>query len=161
MVLLYWLSFRVHCHYTINKISHTLLSTFFLAVYPTVMSNQQGCPGMMGSQILPQTQQGIVGPYPSVSSYQVLIQFFFFFFFFLNKLQEKSFWIIKCMYMCFFSCKKGTTATTTVLSCNAGVRTRWADTVFGAPCWSSSILQLYGPFFPSTTQYDGSLLPVK
>ncbi|XP_043072869.1 cAMP-regulated phosphoprotein 21 isoform X2 [Puntigrus tetrazona] len=36
-----------------------------------VMSNQQGCPGMMGSQILPQTQQGIVGPYPSVSSYQV------------------------------------------------------------------------------------------
>ncbi|KTG02885.1 hypothetical protein cypCar_00011813 [Cyprinus carpio] len=40
-------------------------------VYPPVMSNQQGCPGMMGSQILPQTQQGIVGPYPSVSSYQV------------------------------------------------------------------------------------------
>uniref|UniRef100_A0A8C1EIA7 cAMP-regulated phosphoprotein, 21 n=2 Tax=Cyprinus carpio TaxID=7962 RepID=A0A8C1EIA7_CYPCA len=39
-------------------------------VYPPVMSNQQGCPGMMGSQILPQTQQGIVGPYPSVSSYQ-------------------------------------------------------------------------------------------
>uniref|UniRef100_A0A8C1FL07 cAMP-regulated phosphoprotein, 21 n=1 Tax=Cyprinus carpio carpio TaxID=630221 RepID=A0A8C1FL07_CYPCA len=40
-------------------------------VYPAVMSNQQGCPGMMGSQILPQTQPGIVGPYPSVSSYQV------------------------------------------------------------------------------------------
>uniref|UniRef100_A0A8C1Q0S3 cAMP-regulated phosphoprotein, 21 n=1 Tax=Cyprinus carpio TaxID=7962 RepID=A0A8C1Q0S3_CYPCA len=39
-------------------------------VYPAVMSNQQGCPGMMGSQILPQTQPGIVGPYPSVSSYQ-------------------------------------------------------------------------------------------
>ncbi|KAF4100441.1 hypothetical protein G5714_018637 [Onychostoma macrolepis] len=53
-----------------------------------------------------------------------------------------------------------TTTTTTVLSCNAGVRTRWADTVFGAPCWSSSILQLLGPFFPSTT-YDGGLLPVK
>ncbi|XP_059412276.1 cAMP-regulated phosphoprotein 21 isoform X2 [Carassius carassius] len=40
-------------------------------VYPPVVSNQQGCPGMMGSQILPQTQQGILGPYPSVSSYQV------------------------------------------------------------------------------------------
>ncbi|XP_016136359.1 cAMP-regulated phosphoprotein 21-like [Sinocyclocheilus grahami] len=40
-------------------------------VYPPVMSNQQGCPGMMGSQIRPQTQPSIVGPYPSVSSYQV------------------------------------------------------------------------------------------
>lgn len=97
MVLLYWLSFWIHCHYAINKISHILVH-IFLTVYPPVMSNQQGCPGMMGSQILPQTQQGIVGPYPSVSSYQVLIQ--------KNKqLQEMSFWIIK-MYMCFFSCKK-------------------------------------------------------
>ncbi|XP_051992463.1 cAMP-regulated phosphoprotein 21-like isoform X2 [Xyrauchen texanus] len=39
--------------------------------YPTVISNQQGCPGMMGSQILPQTQQGMIGSYPSVPSYQV------------------------------------------------------------------------------------------
>lgn len=39
--------------------------------YPPVISNQQGCPSMMGNQILPQTQQGIMGPYPSISSYQV------------------------------------------------------------------------------------------
>ncbi|XP_051527364.1 cAMP-regulated phosphoprotein 21-like [Myxocyprinus asiaticus] len=39
--------------------------------YPTVISNQQGCPGMMGSPILSQTQQGIMGSYPSVPSYQV------------------------------------------------------------------------------------------
>ncbi|XP_077051926.1 cAMP-regulated phosphoprotein 21 isoform X2 [Siphateles boraxobius] len=39
--------------------------------YPPVISNQQGCPGMMGNQILPQTQQSIMGHYPSMSSYQV------------------------------------------------------------------------------------------
>lgn len=52
-----------------NKIP---LTTFLLTGYPPMsLSNQQGCPGTMGSQILPQTQQGIMGPYPSVSSYQV------------------------------------------------------------------------------------------
>lgn len=54
--------------------SHTYLSTFLSTGYTPVISNQQGCPGMMGNQILPQTQQGIMGPYPSVSSYQVLMQ---------------------------------------------------------------------------------------
>lgn len=40
--------------------------------YPAMtISNQQGCPGMMGNPIVPQTQPGILGPYPSVSSYQV------------------------------------------------------------------------------------------
>ncbi|XP_050992179.1 cAMP-regulated phosphoprotein 21 isoform X1 [Labeo rohita] len=46
-------------------------ASYTQTVYPPVISNQQGCPGMMGSQILPQSQQSIMGPYPSVSSYQV------------------------------------------------------------------------------------------
>ncbi|TRZ01146.1 hypothetical protein DNTS_007864 [Danionella cerebrum] len=39
--------------------------------YPSVVSNQHGNLGMMGNQIIPQTQQGIAGPYTSVTSYQV------------------------------------------------------------------------------------------
>ncbi|KAK2886947.1 hypothetical protein Q8A67_015175 [Cirrhinus molitorella] len=39
-------------------------ASYTQTVYPPVISNQQGCPGMMA-------QQGIMGPYPSVSSYQV------------------------------------------------------------------------------------------
>lgn len=39
--------------------------------YQPVVSNQQACLGMMGSQVLPQTKQGIMGAYSSVTSYQV------------------------------------------------------------------------------------------
>lgn len=59
-------------HYNIKKKvkSHVYLS-FLSTGYQPVVSNQQACLGMMGSQVLPQTQQGIMGAYSSVTSYQV------------------------------------------------------------------------------------------